>query len=49
VAFRVFDIVKPWPISHLDRQVKGGCGIMIDDILAGVMACATLHLALWIL
>lgn len=46
VAFRVFDIVKPWPISHLDRKVKGGFGIMIDDILAGVMACATLHLAL---
>jgi phosphatidylglycerophosphatase A len=29
--------------------VKGGFGIMIDDILAGVMACATLHLALWLL
>ena len=49
VAFRVFDIVKPWPISHLDRTVSGGFGIMIDDILAGVMACATLHLALWVL
>jgi phosphatidylglycerophosphatase A len=48
VVFRVFDIAKPWPISHLDRQVKGGFGIMIDDVLAGVMACATLHLALWI-
>ncbi|MCB1701336.1 MAG: phosphatidylglycerophosphatase A [Halioglobus sp.] len=49
VVFRVFDIVKPWPISHLDRKVKGGFGIMIDDIFAGVMACGTLHLALWIL
>ncbi len=49
VVFRVFDIVKPWPISHLDRKVKGGFGIMIDDVLAGVMACGTLHLALWIL
>lgn len=49
VVFRVLDIVKPWPISHLDRSVKGGVGIMIDDILAGVMACATLHLALWFL
>ena len=45
VVFRVFDIVKPWPISVLDRKVKGGLGIMVDDILAGVMACATLHLA----
>jgi phosphatidylglycerophosphatase A len=49
VVFRVFDIVKPWPIGHLDRKVKGGFGIMVDDILAGIMACATLHLALWIL
>jgi len=49
VVFRVFDIVKPWPIGYFDRNVKGGVGIMVDDILAGIMACATLHLALWIL
>lgn len=48
LVFRVFDIVKPWPISVLDRKVKGGLGIMVDDILAGVLACATLHLALWL-
>lgn len=47
VVFRILDIAKPWPISHLDRKVKGGFGIMIDDILAGVMACAILHVALW--
>ena len=44
--FRVYDIAKPWPIRTLDRQVKGGFGIMVDDILAGVMACITLHIAL---
>jgi len=44
VVFRIFDIVKPWPISVLDKKVKGGFGIMIDDIVAGVLACATLHL-----
>ncbi len=49
VVFRVFDIAKPWPISQLDRRVKGGFGIMVDDMLAGVFACATLHLALWLL
>lgn len=49
VVFRVLDITKPWPISHLDRQVKGGFGIMIDDIVAGVMACGVLHMALWVL
>lgn len=48
VAFRVYDIAKPWPISQLDRKVKGGFGIMVDDVLAGVFACATLHMALWL-
>lgn len=34
VLFRGFDIVKPWPIGLLDRRIKGGLGIMIDDIVA---------------
>jgi len=34
-AFRFFDIVKPWPISWADRKIKGGFGIMFDDLLAG--------------
>ena len=46
LVFRVYDIAKPWPIRTLDRQVKGGFGIMVDDVLAGVMACITLHIAL---
>jgi phosphatidylglycerophosphatase A len=33
-AFRFFDIVKPWPIRVADRQVRGGLGIMLDDVLA---------------
>ena len=36
--FRLFDILKPWPIGWLDRQVAGGFGIMLDDLLAGVYA-----------
>ena len=44
VAFRFFDVIKPWPIGWLDQHVKGGFGIMIDDILAGLMAAATLHI-----
>ena len=44
VVFRFFDIIKPWPISWVDRQVKGGFGIMIDDVLAGLMAAITLHI-----
>lgn len=43
VLFRFFDIVKPWPIKLLDRHVKGGFGIMIDDVLAGVFAAISLQ------
>lgn len=45
LLFRLFDIAKPWPIGPLDKKVEGGFGIMIDDIIAGIMACAVLHLA----
>ncbi|MGZ5007900.1 MAG: phosphatidylglycerophosphatase A family protein [Methylobacter sp.] len=38
VLFRIFDIVKPWPIKWIDRKVQGGFGIMLDDVLAGVFA-----------
>ncbi|MGF1790117.1 phosphatidylglycerophosphatase A [Photobacterium profundum] len=38
VLFRFFDMIKPWPISWLDKHVHGGFGIMVDDILAGFMA-----------
>ena len=45
LLFRLFDIVKPWPISWLDRRVAGGFGIMVDDLLAGLYALALLQLA----
>lgn len=41
--FRLLDIAKPWPIRWCDRHVHGGVGIMLDDILAGVLAAAVLH------
>ena len=44
--FRLFDVWKPWPISWLDRRVKGGLGVMIDDVLAGVFAAIVLALGL---
>lgn len=43
VLFRIFDIAKPWPIRWLDRRVHGGFGIMIDDVVAGLLA----GIALW--
>ncbi len=44
--FRLLDILKPWPISWCDQHVHGGLGIMLDDVLAGVLACVMLNL-LW--
>lgn len=38
ILFRLLDILKPWPIKWIDRQVKGGIGIMLDDVLAGILA-----------
>lgn len=44
LLFRLFDIWKPWPIRWLDRRVRGGLGIMLDDLAAGVLA----GLVLWV-
>lgn len=41
--FRFFDIIKPWPIKWADQKVAGGLGIMLDDILAGLMSLAVLQ------
>lgn len=43
ILFRLFDIAKPWPINWLDSKVKGGFGIMVDDLLAGLMSAACLY------
>lgn len=45
VLFRLFDIRKPWPVSWADRRVKGGLGVMLDDVLAGAYAAIVLGLA----
>jgi phosphatidylglycerophosphatase A len=44
--FRAFDVIKPPPIRHLDRTVKGGFGVMLDDVLAAFYT--VLVVALWI-
>ena len=44
--FRLFDIWKPWPISWIDRHVHGGFGIMLDDVIAGIMAALVLYFLL---
>jgi len=45
VLFRLFDVWKPWPVSLADARVKGGLGIMLDDLVAALYTLACLHLA----
>lgn len=45
VVFRLLDILKPWPIRALERRVPGGWGVMLDDVLAGVLTVILLWLA----
>jgi phosphatidylglycerophosphatase A len=40
VFFRIFDIFKPWPIRDVDHSLKGGLGIMLDDLIAALYAAA---------
>lgn len=44
LLFRLFDILKPWPIRWFDRAVEGGFGIMLDDVIAGLFALVCQHL-----
>lgn len=46
VLFRLFDVWKPWPIAWFDRRVKGGFGVMLDDVIAGIFAGIVLSLIL---
>lgn len=47
VLFRFFDIMKPPPIKWVDKNVSGGFGILIDDVLAGVMAVIFIFMLSW--
>ena len=46
--FRVFDILKPFPIQWVDKKVPGGLGIVLDDILAGIFANGSLRLVIFL-
>lgn len=45
--FRLFDVLKPWPVSWADRRIGGGFGVMFDDVLAGFYAALVLALGCW--
>jgi len=47
LLFRLFDIIKPFPVSWLDRRINGGLGIMLDDAMAGIYAFLVLRLLLF--
>lgn len=47
LLFRVFDIWKPWPVSFVDQRLKGGLGIMLDDVIAGIFGLLSLHIVVW--
>jgi phosphatidylglycerophosphatase A len=38
IFFRIFDILKPFPISYFDKKYKNGFGIVFDDIIAGIIS-----------
>lgn len=47
VVFRFMDIVKPFPAKQL-QSLKGGLGILIDDVVAGIYACIVLHIVVYV-
>ncbi len=49
VAFRIFDILKPWPIRDLDHRLRGGLGIMLDDLVAALYAMILLAFFRWLM
>mgnify|MGYP000102334910 FL=1 len=49
LTFRLFDIVKPWPVNVLERRLPGGWGVVLDDLAAGAMAGIMMTLALLVI
>ena len=49
LTFRFFDIIKVWPTSWVDKNIRGGFGIMIDDIMAAAQSIAVIKFALFFL
>ncbi|HJD60676.1 MAG TPA: phosphatidylglycerophosphatase A [Rickettsia endosymbiont of Degeeriella rufa] len=47
--FRLFDILKPWPINWLDKNIKGSFGVMVDDLAAAIFAAVTQYAIVFVL
>ena len=46
--FRLFDILKPWPINWVDKNVKGGVGVILDDVMAGILSFIVIQIAVFV-
>jgi phosphatidylglycerophosphatase A len=46
VLFRIFDILKPFPVGMIDKKVRGGTGIVLDDVMAGIYANVAMRIFL---
>ena len=44
ILFRIFDIIKPFPINIVDKKIKNGLGVMLDDIIAGIYSTIILYI-----
>ena len=49
LLFRLFDIIKPFPASVIDRRMPGGPGVMLDDLFAGIYANIVLRILVYVL
>jgi phosphatidylglycerophosphatase A len=49
ILFRIFDVLKPWPVGWADKNLHGGIGIMADDVIAGFIALGLLQIAVQVI
>ena len=47
--FRLFDVIKPPPVRQMERKLHGGWGVVMDDVVAGIMANLVLRLGIWLI
>ena len=46
VGFRFFDILKPYPINYVDKNMKNGFGVVLDDLIAGFFTLIVLYICI---
>ena len=48
IFFRFFDILKPYPINLIDKKMKNGLGVMLDDVIAGIFSALLIYMVILI-